>query len=318
MNKYSQLTQRERYLIARYRAKRLSQARIATLLGRSPSTISRELARNCKAYDGGYRVEAAQSYATARRKRSRRGTQFSSIHWDHIRLMIRQRWSPEQVSGSLEVHHDFKISHETIYRYIRRDMKAGGTLFRFTRGMGKRFRKRYRRPDSRGVMPGKRHISERPAEVEGREVLGHWEGDTVIGQDKHACILTLVERKSGLAVIKKLNARNVCETNEAAIKAIKEHQDCFETLTLDNGTEFHGFKHLEAASNVMCYFATPYHSWERGSNENLNGLIRQYIPKGTCMKKLTQPQCNEIAYALNSRPRKRHGFKTPLEIYHAQ
>ena len=318
MIQYNQLTQQERYLIARYRARKFSQARIADLMGRSPSTISRELARNRKPYDGGYRAELAHSYATARRKRCRRGTQFSAIHWDHIGLMIRKRWSPQQVSGALGAYHDFKISHETIYRHIRRDRKAGGTLFRFTRGMTKRHQKKHTGFEYRGTMPGKRHISERPAEVETREVLGHWEGDTVIGQDKHACILTLVERKSGLAVIKKLTARSVAQTNEAAIKAIKEHQHCFQTLTLDNGTEFHGFRKLEQKTSVVCYFATPYHSWERGSNENLNGLIRQYIPKGTCMIDLTQRQCNEIAYALNSRPRKRHGFKTPLEIYHAQ
>jgi IS30 family transposase len=232
--------------------------------------------------------------------------------------MIRQRWSPEQVCGILGTYHDFSISHETIYRRIRKDRKAGGTLFRFTRGMCKRHQKKHTGIEYRGTMPGKRHISERPAKVETRQVLGHWEGDTVIGQDKHACLLTLVERKSGLAVIKKLTARSVAQTNKAALKAIKEHRHCFETLTLDNGTEFHGFKTLEKKTSVICYFANPYHSWERGSNENLNGLIRQYLPKGTCMKDLTQRQCNQIAYALNSRPRKRHGFKTPLEIYHAQ
>jgi transposase, IS30 family len=318
MIKYSQLTQQERYLITGYRRKGFSQARIARLLGRSPSTISRELARNRKAYDNHYRAEVAHMHAVARRRRARRGSQFSDLHWNHIAKMIKQRWSPEQVCGILGIHHNFKISHETIYRHIRKDRKAGGTLFQYTRGMSKRHHKRYTGFEYRGTMPGKRHISTRPAEVEGREVLGHWEGDTVIGQDKHACILTLVERKSGLAVIKKLNARSVSQTNRAALKAIKEHQHCFSTLTLDNGTEFHGFKKLEKKTSVICYFATPYHSWERGSNENLNGLIRQYIPKGTCMKDLTQRQCNKIAYALNSRPRKRHGFKTPLEIYHAQ
>jgi transposase, IS30 family len=318
MKQYSQLTQRERYLITGYLRKGFSKPHMARLMGRSPSTIYRELARNRKDYDNHYRAEVAQSKANGRRRRARRGTQFSELHWDHITQMIRQRWSPEQVSGVLGTYHGFSISHETIYRHIRKDRKAGGSLFRFTRGMTKRHQKKHTGIEYRGTMPGKRHISERPAEVESREVLGHWEGDTVIGQDKHACLLTLVERKSGLAVIRKLNARTVSQTNRAASKAIKTHKHCFKTLTLDNGTEFHGFKVLEKKLDITCYFATPYHSWERGSNENLNGLIRQYLPKGTCMKNLTQRQCNQIAYQLNSRPRKRHGFKTPLEIYHAQ
>lgn len=318
MIKYAQLTQRERYLITGYRIKGFSQARIAHLLGRSRSTICRELVRNRKPYDDRYRAELAHSYATARRRRARRGTQFSELHWSNISSLIQLRWSPEQVCGVLAKNNLLSISHETIYRYIRKDRKAGGNLFRFTRGMTKRHQKKHTGIEYRGTMPGKRHISERPLEIESRNTLGHWEGDTVIGSDKYACILTLVERKSGFVVIKKLNARSVSQTNRAAKKAIKAHRRCFKTLTLDNGTEFHGFKQLENQLGITCYFATPYHSWERGSNENMNGLIRQYIPKGTCMKALTQRQCNAIAHQLNSRPRKRHAFKTPLDIYYAK
>jgi transposase, IS30 family len=317
MIKYTQLTQRERYLITHYRGKGFSQARIAHLLGRSPSTVSRELARNRTNHDGDYRAQKAHSYAIARRRRCRRGSQYSAPDWLRVTRLLRQRWSPEQVSGVLKLEQDFHISHETIYRFIRRDRKHGGTLFRYMRGMTKRHMKRHTGIEFRGHMPGKRHISERPAEVETRQTLGHWEGDTVIGQDKFACLLTLVERKSGLAIIKKLTSRTVVQTNKAACKAISRRPGEFNTLTFDNGTEFHGFKLLEKKFGVTCYFATPYHSWERGSNENLNGLIRQYVPKGTCMKDLTQKQCNNIAHALNNRPRKRHNFKTPLDVYNA-
>jgi IS30 family transposase len=183
--------------------------------------------------------------------------------------------------------------------------------------MPKQRRKRYNSKDSRGVLRGKRHISERPAEVELRQEPGHWEGDTVIGVDKRFSILTLVERRSGFAIIKKLKARTTIVVNAAAIQAISENRKMFKTITFDNGTEFHDYKQLEARFAIRCYFATPYHSWERGSNENLNGLIRQYVPKGACMKLLTQEQCNKIAADLNTRPRKRHGFKTPSEMYYA-
>ena len=177
-------------------------------------------------------------------------------------------------------------------------------------------RKRYKSRDSRGILPGKRHISERPAEVETRLQLGHWEGDTVIGSDLHHCILTLVERKSGFAIIKKLASRTADSVNLAALDAIKKHQGNFKTITFDNGTEFHGYKALEQQFPLKCYFATPYHSWERGSNENLNGLIRQYIPKRASMEAVTQTYCDAVARRLNFRPRKRHGYKSPQEIYY--
>jgi IS30 family transposase len=215
----------------------------------------------------------------------------------------------------LRLHGPFTISHETIYKYILHDKKNGGTLFTYLRIMPKARKKRYNSKDSRGILPGKRHISTRPYEVETRKVLGHWEGDTVIGSDLHHCILTLVERKSGLAIIKKLSSRTAAEVIRAAVTAIREHEANFKTLTLDNGTEFHEYKILEERFPLKCYFATPYHSWERGSNENLNGLIRQYLPKGTCMSGVTQAQCDYIAFKLNSRPRKRHGYRTPQEVY---
>jgi len=206
------------------------------------------------------------------------------------------------------------MSAESIYRYLRLDRRQGGHLWQNLRIVSKFGRKRRGSPPTRGRIIGKRHISERPAAVEHRRQHGHWEGDTVIGADQRHCILTLIERASGFAIIKKLIARNVQQANQAMLRAIKCFAPHFRTVTLDNGTEFHGYQHVEDSTDVPIYFATPYHSWERGTNENTNGLIRQYLPKGTCFKTLTQTQCDDIAKALNDRPRERLGFRTPAEV----
>ena len=151
--------------------------------------------------------------------------------------------------------------------------------------------------------------------MELRQEVGHWEGDTVVGKDLRHSILTLVERATGLTVIRKLKARNARETNKALRAVIKKHGARMKTITFDNGTEFHDYEAIEKEFSVDCYFATPYHSWERGTNENTNGLIRQYLPKGICMRNLSQAKCDWIARELNTRPRERYGFKTPEEMY---
>lgn len=315
--KYHQLTQEERYSITALLRTGCSRSEIADELGRDRSTIHRELKRNATRHDGDYRAAKAQQYSVARRRRERRGPHFSTEQMGEVDALLKKKWSPEQVSAVLKQQGVFSISHETIYRHILKDKKGGGRLYTHMRIMSKKVRKRYKGKDSRGVLKGKRHISERPAAAETRLQIGHWEGDTVIGSDKHACVLTLVERRSGFAVIKKLTARTADQATWAAAHAIAEHRDKIRTLTFDNGSEFHSYKVLEGVFPVKCYFATPYHSWERGSNENLNGLLRQYLPRGTCMRSLTQKQCDWIAKELNTRPRKRHGYKTPLEVYHA-
>ena len=207
-----------------------------------------------------------------------------------------------------------QISAQTIYRHVRRDKARGGDLWRQLRILSKFGRKRYGRPDSRGVLPGKRHISQRPASVEGRRRIGHWEGDTVMGSDLRHCILTLVERVTGYVIIKKLSARTKEQACQAAIRAILDRRRVFKTITFDNGTEFHDYKVIEQLTGVKCYFATPYHSWERGTNENTNGLIRQYLPKGTSMAHITQTDCDRIQLCLNTRPRERLEFQTPAKL----
>ncbi len=208
------------------------------------------------------------------------------------------------------------VSHETIYLRVWADKKRGGSLHTHLRGSNKKRRKRYRSYDSRGQLAGKRHISERPAEAHNRTRVGHWEIDTVIGSiaDKH-CIVTIVERSVGFTLIAKLRARTVAELNRATIRLIRHSPLPVHTITADNGTEFHGYKAIEAATGVLFFFATPHHSWERGTNENTNGLIRQYLPKRKSMASVSQTRCKWIAQKLNNRPRKRYHFRTPWEAY---
>jgi IS30 family transposase len=311
---YSHLTQAERYSIAAMHASGYGLRQIARELDRSASTVSREYRRNATRYDGHYRAQKAHEYAMGRRHKSRRGSQFSARQWRQVDTLLSQKWSPEQISGRLRKRGRWTMSHETIYRRVKRDHQSGGLLWKNLRIVTKAWRKRRGRPDSRGVLPGKRHISERPVAVEGRRRMGHWEGDTVMGKDQRHCVLTLVERKSSYVVIKKMRARTKEEASGALARALLGLHGRVKTITLDNGTEFHDYKALEQQFRVKFYFATPYHSWERGTNENTNGLIRQYLPKGSCMKHVTQADCVRIQNALNNRPRKKLGFQTPAEL----
>jgi IS30 family transposase len=318
MKPYHQLSQEERYTITHFSRRRLPQAFIAKVMNRCPSTISRELRRNVgDRADGIYRAEAAHQHAIARRRRSRRGTQFTDQQWAYVVSLIKQDWSPEQVAGVLRRDGPFRISPETIYKFILRDKKKGGRLYKHLRIMPKIRRKRYNTKDSRGRLEGKRHISTRPEKINNRSEFGHWEADTVMGSDRHHCLLTMVERQTGFLIIKKLAARTAAITTAAAIQAIKEHYDQFSTITFDNGTEFHDYEQIEQSQFVTCYFATPYHSWERGTNENTNGLIRQYLPKGHNMDWVDQDHCNAIAHKINTRPRKRHQYLTPTDKYYS-
>ena len=311
---YHQITSEERYMIAQCRRQRMPVAKMARLLGRHPSTVHRELARNCSK-QGRYRCSKAQEKTNGRRSRSRRNRRFGQRDWRLVERLIRQEWSPEQVSGRLADGGILSISHETIYQYIWRDKAAGGNLHRHLRGRHKQRRKRYGSHDSRGRLAGKRCITDRPACIESRSTLGHWEVDTVLGSgDKH-CIFTMVERKSGYVAIGKLKNRTKEELGRRATSLIHAQPRPVLSMTSDNGTEFHGYRKIEASTGVVFYFAKPYHSWERGTNENTNGLIRQYLPKRTSMARLTQTMCNMIADKLNDRPRKRLGFRTPRECY---
>lgn len=313
---YHQITSEERYIISALKKEGLNQAAIARHLGRNRSSISRELRRN-RSNDGTYRPSKAAKKAVARRSNSRRNLQFTVEQLARVNELLRKDWSPEQVSGHLLMEGDgFAISHETIYRHIWVDKQTGGDLYKHLRGAQKQRRKRYKSKDSRGKLAGKRPIADRPPVVEERRHIGHWEIDTVLGRGDTHCIVTIVERKTGYVLIGKMKAKTTAELNKRSILLIKQHLNVFKTITADNGTEFHAYKDIEETTGVRFFFATPYHSWERGSNENANGLIRQYLPKGQSMAKVTQHQCNSIAKMLNTRPRKRLGYKTPEACFY--
>ena len=312
--KYSQLSLEERYFLSSLKARGVSVPDIAKALGRAPCTIYRELRRNERPKQGRYTPFEAHSYATARRRRERRGSHYPPECWDLVYELLELQWSPEQIAWYLENHGLFSISFHTIYRRIRKDRRRGGTLFRNLRFMPKRRRKRYGSDDSRGVLRGKRNISERPARIDGRMEFGHWEADTVLGKDRHQCVLTLVERMTGLSRIAKLPNRTAAHATAAIARIISAEPDRFKTITFDNGTEFHSYKKLEAAFPVTCYFANPHHPWERGSNENFNGLLRQYIPKGRSLDYIGQRKLDAICERLNYRPRKRLAFRSPQEV----
>jgi IS30 family transposase len=311
---YHQVTYAERYTLALLRQRGLSAAEIARVLGRHRSTIGREVRRNRTRHDGGYRALLADSYARGRRSRSRRNRRFGAADLAVVRGLLEEQWSPEQIAGRLRYEGRLAISHETIYRWIWADRRAGGQLHTHLRCARRKRRKRYGTYERRGRVSGKRPITARPAAVETRQELGHWEADTVVGPDR-PCILSLVERKTGYVVIGKLQARTAAEVNRRARRLIRAQSHRVRTITADNGTEFHSYAALERTLPTRFYFATPHHAWERGTNENTNGLIRQYLPKRQSMAPLTQHGCNRIARQLNRRPRKRLGFRTPEECY---
>lgn len=313
---YHQITYAERYTLGLLRQRGLTAAAIARVLGRHRSTIGREARRNGAHSDGTYRPQLADWYARSRRSRSRRNRRFTTAEWARIQALLREDWSPEQVAGWLRRHRELAISHETIYRYVWADKRAGGLLYRHLRGARKQRRKRYGRYDSRGRLAGKRPITARPAAADARTQLGHWEADTLLGAGQAGpCVLSLVERKTGYLVLGQLRQRTSADVNARARQLINAQRHPVRTITVDNGTEFHEYAALERATRARFYFATPHHAWERGTNENTNGLLRQYLPKRRSLAHLTQHDCHRIAAKLNRRPRKRLGYRTPEECY---
>lgn len=314
--KYKQITLKERYTIDTLRKQGKTIAEIAAFLKRHRSTIWRELNRNRSPSHGAYEPDRADARCRKRRSRSRRNARITEADYAIVRRFLKLDWSPEQISGTLKKLGILSISHESIYRYVWVDMASGGSLWSHLRQSSKQRRKRYKAYDSRGRLANKRMISERPAYVESRKTIGHWEIDTVHGRGSNHCIVTIVERKSGFLIIGKLKNKSTRELNQRVAKLIDHFPGQFKTITADNGTEFHQYEKLEEATGTKFYFATPHHSWERGTNENTNGLIRQYLPKSSSMFYLTQAECNAIANKINDRPRKRLDYSTPKEVFY--
>jgi IS30 family transposase len=281
---------------------------IADLLGRSKSTISRELRRN--AGSRGYRPKQACELSRQRAQGSRNAALVAPWVKAQATALLQLQWSPEQIAGKLPV------SHETIYQYVYADKASGGKLWKNLRCQ-KQKRKRYAGGlDRRGQIPNRRPLSERPLHIEDRKQVGHWECDTVIGANHKQAIVTVVERKSGYAVMAKVSNKTSDLVGAAIIKVLKPFQARVKTLTYDNGKEFCGHVEIDQALGSTGYFARPFASWERGSNENFNGLLRQYVPKVRAMANITDEEIRMIENRLNNRPRKRLGFKTPAEVFH--
>src|SRR5438093_1532817 len=296
---YRQITFAERYTLGLLRQGGLAPAAIARVLGRHRSTIGREVQRNGTPRDDCYRPQLADWYARGRRSRSRRNRRFTAEAWARIQVLLREDWSPEQVAGWLRRHQELTISHETIYRYLWADKHAGGTLYRHLRGARKRRRKRYGRYDSRGRLAGKRPITARPAAADARTEVGHWEADTMLGASQAGpCVLSLVERKTGYLVLGQLRQRTSAAVNQRAQGLIATQPHPVRSITVDNGTEFHEYAQLERATATQFYFATPHHAWERGTNENTNGLVRQYLPSARAWP--TSPNTLAIGSRRNS------------------
>jgi IS30 family transposase len=314
---YKHLTEEERYQIDDLRREGFNQVEIAQKMGRSPSTLSRELNRNHG--ERGWRPRQAQLKAVDRLvlRGANNARKISEAAWQYAeKHLTEDQWSPEQIAGRLELEGMETISHETIYQRILEDKKAGGTLYTHLRCKKKR-KKRYGSARSkRGVIPNRVDIDKRPSIVDSRKRTGDWEGDTIIGShDGGAVIASMVERKSRFTVL----AKSKNKTTTAVIESINQRMlpiaalVC--TITLDNGKEFSLHEIMAVMLDADIYFAKPYHSWERGLNENTNGLVRQYFPKKIPFDNITNHELQHVAKKSNDRPRKCLGYKTPFEIF---
>lgn len=311
MRDYTQLTQDQRYQIYILMKANFKQTEIADLLGVNKSTISRELRRNRG--QRGYRPQQAHQLCLARRQQKAK-TRIEPSTWQLVTRLLRQDWSPEQIHLWLDSEAHIQVSPEWIYQYILADKNAGGTLYRHLRCQKQR-KKRYGTYSHRGQIPNQLSIDQRPAVVENRTRFGDWELDTVIGKQHRQALVTLVERKSRLTLIAKVTHKTAQAVTAAIIRLLKPLADWVHTLTADNGREFMHHEKIARALKAKFYFAHPYASWERGLNENTNGLIRQYFPKKHDFRTITQRQIDKVMDRLNNRPRKCLGIKTPNQVF---
>jgi transposase, IS30 family len=306
---YHHITEVERYQIYSLRKAGWSQKAIAQELDRSPSTISRELRRNTGSK--GYRPKRAHKLAENRQVNSAANAyRIPDSHWIKIEACLEEDWSPEQIAGRTGL-----ASRESIYLHIYRDKAAGGELHTHLR-CRKKLRKRYASGhERRGQIRDRVPISERPKVVDEKKRLGDWEGDTVLGKRGQGDLVTLVERRTQLVKIRRVASREAKVVSHAISAALEPVSCCSHTLTLDNGREFSQHMAIQSNTGIAIYFADPYASWQRGLNEQVNGLIRQYVPKRTAISKFSDEDIAMIEKKLNNRPRKMLGYKTPLEVF---
>ena len=307
---YTQLTREQRYQIKVLLNTGHNRTEIAQAIGVNRSTIGRELVRNRgqRGYRPGQADELAKQRSLKKVKRH-----ISEEIWLMVENKLRLDWSPEQISGWLAKNEQKTVSHEHIYQHVYAEQRGGGELYKHLRCQKKR-RKRSGKYDHRGIIPNRKSIDERPDVVEQRQRLGDWEGDLIIGKNHQGAALTLVERKSRFTLIRKVEGKQAMPVAKAMIACL-DWIAVVKTITNDNGKEFAEHKMVSSALAANVYFAHPYSSWERGTNENTNGLIRQYLPKERNLSTLTTKEELMIMDRLNLRPRKCLGFLTPFEVF---
>ena len=312
---YKQLTSEQRYTISVLLQNRTKQKEIAKAINVSPSTVSREIRRN-SGVRGRYNWETAQANAVQTKRRKPGNHSINKDVMEEAKhLLVTEQWSPEQISGVLAKDGKY-ISHETIYRMIRKDKAEGGTLYKHCRHKLKR---RARPVGGRRIsIPNRTSISERPAEVDGKR-FGDFEMDTIVGRGDHGAIVTLIERSTSMLFMRKLkkgkNAKDLARTVIHLLSPFKEH---VKSITTDNGTEFACHEMIGKSLGVTIYFADPYASWQKGAIENANGLIRQYVPKTETFEHVSHQQITKYSKKINIRPRKKLEFKTPHKCFYEQ
>ena len=313
--RYHRLTEQERYQIYALLKEGLSLRAIGKNIGKDKSTISREIRRNRG--EKGYRPKQANALAKKRVKSEISSSHLQEIQTTYIEEKIKLKWSPEQILGRMRVEGLPPVSHETIYRYILKDKHNGGKLYLHLRHKDKRYKKRYGSNDRRGEIPNKVSIEQRPKIVEKKERIGDFEIDLIIGKHHKQALVTVVDRKSKFTLIKKIPHKQSSLVEVALIEMLLPLKQWLHTITSDNGKEFAAHETIARQLDADFYFCHPYASWERGLNENTNGLIRQFFPKGSEFTHITQAQIIEVQNNLNYRPRKSLGYRTPAEVFYA-
>lgn len=310
---HNQLAENERYQIYIMKKAGHSQKDIAEMLDRHPSTISRELNRNAGLR--GYRPGQAQRLSDTRREGAYKARKVTVEVKQWIEKLVRQELSPQQVADYLSEHKKLSLHHETIYQLIYTDKAAGGDMYKHMRIASKPYRKRYGKHDRRGKIKNRVDIDKRPTVVDRRNRVGDWEGDTIIGKGRSGALLTMVERKTLYTIIVRLESKRADHLAQAAVREMKQLKSKVKTITFDNGLEFSNHEEMAKGLEADIYFAHPYASWERGINENTNGLIRQYFPKGTDFSMVSDADIQHVMTRLNNRPRKTRGGRSPNELF---
>jgi IS30 family transposase len=310
----SQITLEQRYEISSLYKLGKTQDYIANSIGVHKSTISRELKRNSDKRSGDYRANLAERKCRERHANKSKKVYLSEDMTELIESLIKEDYSPEQVVGYCKKNGLDCVSTERIYLHIWKDKKNKGILYKHLRRKGRRYKKRGAINNGRGQIPDRVSIDKRPPEVDNKIEFGDLEADTIVGKDHKGAIVTLKDRASGMLKMKKTRTREAKEIRIAINQMLEEWVPYINTITADNGKEFAEHKKIAENCQIDFYFANPYSPWERGANENLNGLIRQYFPKKTDFSTITDQDIERIERKLNNRPRKRLKFETPLEV----